>query len=508
MSTPKFDTIIIGSGLGGLSCGAYLAKNGQKVLVLEKNNILGGYAASFKRGPYSFDIGLHAVDGVGKDQPMSKFLEMCGVANSISFLKIKYFIRAVFPEHDLRIPSGDLARVVAVFEENFPHEKEGITNLFKQMTNIYSDTIHFFFSTAPMWQQLPIFPFRYKSLFANMKKTVKQLLDKHLKDEKLKTILFANYSFYGLPPSQVSVLSAVGNINYWKEGAYYPKGGNQVIPNAFVNVIRNNNGEMLLGEEVTAITVENNKAVGVTTEKGKKYLGKNIVSNACAIETFHKMVGDQKLPDRFKTKLDKMQTSGSGFLVYLGLDESFKQTLESIEDYDIVVSETYDQDQDYEWIQSCNVEKSHFYITLYSNIDSSLAKDGRFVASLLQGQPYSYWKRFEAAYKSGNKEEYNKEKDRIAGILIRRAENVIPNLSKYIETVEIATPLTLQKFTGNFNGAILGWANTIRQFTPMDRLTKLPLKNLHLSSAWTFPGEGQATTIACGYRLANQLLKG
>ena len=506
MVSSNYDAIIIGSGLGGLSCAAYLAKNGKKVLVLEKHSIPGGYAASFRRGAYTFDAGLHMIAAVGKDQDMAKFFEWCGVAENIDFLKIKYLMRTVFPEHDIRFPSGNLEGVLSVLEENFPDEKEGIRSLFKEMVKVYDDIIRFFASTAPMWQQLPVFPFLYKSLFPVMKKTVKQLLDKHLADDKLKALLFANYGFFGLPPSKLSVLGLCANVGYWMKGAYYPKGGNQVVPNAFVDMVKLNDGDILFGEEVASIIVESGKALGVVTEKGEKYLGQNIISNASAIETFHKLVGKEKLPASFVAKMDNMEPSVSGFIVYLGLDESFAAALKNTQDYDIIISDTYDLDKDFEWILNCDVQKASFFVTLYSNVDSSLAKGNRFVASMLQSQPYSYWKKFEAAYSTGNKDEYNKEKDRFAGILIKRAEKVVPELSKHIEVIEIATPLTLKRYTGNFNGALYGWANTIKQFSPMDRMTKTPIKNLHLSSAWTFPGEGQATVVACGCRLGRRLI--
>jgi len=500
-----YDAIIIGSGLGGLSCGAYLAKNGKKVLVLEKHSVPGGYATSFRRGAYLFDSGLHMINGVGKDQHMAKFFEWCGVAHSIEFLKIKYSLRTVFPEHDIRLPSGDLDSLIAVLEENFPAEKEGIRRLFKEMVRVHEDVLKFFYSTAPMWQQLPVFPFRYKALFSAMKKTSKEILDKHLKDDKLKALLLANYGFYGLPPSRLSVLGLFANVDYWMEGAYYPKGGDQVIPNAFVDCIRQNHGEVLLGSEVVQVVVEDGKATGVVTKKGVKYFGKDIISNASAIETYEKLVGKEKLPQKFVAKMEKMKPSNSGFGVFLGLDESFKLEPNSREDYEILVSETYDQDMDYEWILNCDVEKASFFITLCSSIDGSLTTGNRFVMSLFHNQPYAYWKKFEASYNAGNKEEYNKEKDRLAGKLIKRAEKVIPSLSEHIEVIEIATPLTMRRYTGNFNGAIYGWANTTNQFTPMDRLTETPIKNFHLCSAWTFPGEGQATTVACGYRLGKQL---
>ena len=506
LESTNYDAIVIGSGLGGLSCAAYLAKHGQKVLVLEKQGTPGGYASSFRRGAYKFDSGLHMLGAMGKGQNMTRFFDLCGVGEDVDYLKLKYSMRTVFPEHDIRIPSGNLEGVSRVFEENFPNEKEGIKSLFKEMTKIYEDIMKFFNSTAPMWQQLPIFPIRYKNLFSAMKKTVQQILDKHLKDDKLKALLFANYNFYGLPPSKVNVLALCANFGYWMEGAYYPKGGNQVIPEAFVDFIKRNNGDIVFGKEVVSIIIENGKAVGAVTKTGERYSGGNIISNASAMETLHNLVGDEKLPEKFIAKLNKMEPSISGFNIYLGLDEKFKTKLENTEDYDITVSDTYDQDKDHEWILNCNVDKASFFITLYSNIDESLAKGDRFEMSLLQKQPYSYWKKYEAAYNHGNKEEYNKEKDRFAGILIKRAEKVVPELSKHIEVIEIATPLTFKRYTGNFNGASYGWANTTNQFTPMDRLPKIPVKNLHLSSAWTFPGEGQPTTVACGCRLGRQLL--
>jgi prolycopene isomerase len=437
---------------------------------------------------------------------MYKFFDWCGAAQSIEFIKLKYAMRMVFPEHDIRLPSGNLEGVMTVFEENFPNEKEGIRSLFKEMVKIREDVYKLFFSSAPMWQQLPVFPFRYKSLFPMLKKTMGQVLDKHLKSDKLKTLLFANYGYFGLPINKSNILPAIGNMTYWKDGAYYPKGGNQAVPDAFVKVIEGSNGAVVLSAEVTSIIVEKGRAIGVETKNGEKYFGEDLISNASAIETFHNLVGEKNLPAKFVGKMDKMEPSVSGFLVYLGLDERFKETLKNTEDYDVILSETYDQNQDYDWILNCNTEKASFFLTLYSNVDKSLTKGNKFVMSMVQGQPYSYWRKFEAAYNAGNKEEYNKEKDRLAGILIKRAEKIVPELSKHIEVIEIATPLTLRRYTGNFNGALYGWANTTNQFTPMDRLSQNPIKNLHLCSAWTFPGEGQATTVACGYRLGRQLV--
>lgn len=90
--------------------------------------------------------------------------------------------------------------------------------------------------------------------------------------------------------------------------------------------------------------------------------------------------------------------------------------------------------------------------------------------------------------------------------MIERTERVLPEISKHIEVIDVATPLTLKRYTGNPDGAMMGWANSVNQFLPWDRLSTLPIKNLFLSSAWTFPSGGQTEVITAGYRLAKHLI--
>jgi all-trans-retinol 13,14-reductase len=497
----NFDAIIIGSGLGGLSCASYLAKHGQKVLVLEKHSVPGGYATSFKRGDYTFDSSFHMLDGVGKGQFWRSFFDKCGIEDSIEFTKLKYSFRMIFPGHDIKLLSGNLQEVINTLEESFPNEKEGIRSLFKEMTNLYNDLCKFLPKTAPIWQQLPTFPFRYRSMFSAMTKTAKQIISKHLKDEKLMGLLLANYGYFGLPPGKSNILNLIANTSYWKDGSYYPLGGAQMVSNAFADQIARNNGKIQLNSEVVSIMVNRGRAVGVQTAIGDKYFAKNIISNASAEQTFHSLLGNKACT----AKLIKMEPSISAFIVYLGLDESFKSTLKNIDDYEIIVSQNYNLDEDYLCTLNYEFEKAAYIITLSSNVDPSLAKKNKFVATLIQLHPYSYWAKHQENYDAENKEEYNKEKDQQAGLLIKRAEKIIPDLSKHVEVIEIATPLTLKRFTGNTNGACYGWANTAKQFLPfsppLGRALKMPVKNLYLSSAWTFPGEGQATSVACGYRV-------
>jgi phytoene dehydrogenase-like protein len=503
----RYDAIIIGSGLGGLSCGAYMARKGLNVLILEKHHVPGGYATCFKRGDFIFDASLHIVPGVGEGQHHYKWLEWCGVSDRIEFQRLKWFGRLIFPTHDLRLPGGDLQAVTSILSENFPHESRGIETLFKEMVNVHNDIIKFIFSPLPLYFQLPFFPFKYRALLSVLSKTGAQLLKKHIKDKRLKALLFPNWFFYGLPPSRLnSFFSVLPNMGFWVMGAYYPKGGAQAVSNAFVDVIKENGGEIVLGSEVVSIITEAGKAIGVVTADGNKFYGENVVSNACPINTFHKLVGRDKLPRRFAKKMDQMEPSISAFCVYLGLDDKFLPKLENREDYELFISDTYDQDMDYQWCLNAESDKASFVISLYSNVDCTLAKGSKFVLSLSQLQGYQRWQEHENDYNAGNKAKYREDKGRMAKVLIERAERIVPGISEHIESMEVATPLTFKRYTQNYNGAIYGWANTVSQGTPLNRMKqKTPIKNLYLSSAWTFPGEGQLGVMMSGCRLGRML---
>ena len=212
------------------------------------------------------------------------------------------------------------------------------------------------------------------------------------------------------------------------------------------------------------------------------------------------------MPTKFNKKISNIEITSSIFSIHIGLDEKFSLEAENKDDLEIILYNIYDPDEDYQWSFNGEVEKAGIAIALRPNVLSSSEQTMKYRLGIVQPQSYNYWRKYETDYNSGNKIEYNQEKKRIAKILIDRAEKVIPGISKHISILDVATPLTLKRYTGNPEGAMMGLANTVGQFLPWDRFSSLPIKNLFLSSAWTFPSGGQTEVITAGYRLAKNLV--
>ena len=126
----SYDVIIIGAGLGGLTAGAKLAKEGKKVLLIEQHNIPGGCATTFKHKDLKIEVGLHMIDGLDKGDPKLKIFKELGVFDNLEFKRVPEFYRFVKPGVDIVIPDN-YEQAIEVLTKRFPVEKKGILEFFR-----------------------------------------------------------------------------------------------------------------------------------------------------------------------------------------------------------------------------------------------------------------------------------------------------------------------------------------------------------------------------------------
>lgn len=501
-----YDAVIIGSGLGGLSCAAAFARQGFRPLVIEQHDKAGGFATEFSRpGGFRFDVSLHSTT-VGQRNGVNNLIFGFPEITGVEFVQHPNLFRTIYPEHDIRVQQRAPAAFVALLVSLFPDEKEGIAGLFDDMKGLEDDVNRL--QNAKGQVDMSRFPVDYPYLFKFHQSAWGELVDTRIKSPKLKAIISSQWGYYGLPPSKLSCFYyALPFMGYLKGGGFYPKGRSQDISNAFARFIENHGGKVLLSTKVEKILVKNGAATGVTTGSGKTFTAKAVVSNAGPFATFGKMIDDQTLTADYQAKCRQYSVSLSCFQVFLGLKEDLVNKV-GITDSEIFCEALYDPDAAYAGALGADVENGGFGLTLYDNIYRGYSPSGKNTLNIMTLQGYSHWQKYEKTYFAGDKKEYRKEKERMADVLIRKVEKaLLPGLSSAIEVKEIGTPLTNVWYTGHHRGAIYGWDQTVNNSGSVRVGHTTPIKNLYLAGAWSKPGHGYGAVIPSGVECFGEVVK-
>lgn len=507
----EFDAVIIGAGLGGLSCAAAFARKGYRPLVVEKHDKPGGYATSFSRpGGFVFDVSLHSTS-VGERNGVHNLIGGFPEIKDVEFVAHPYLYRAIFPQHDIRVRQRNLPAYLAQLSDRFPDEWAGIEGLFEDAQKLLEEVQRM--SRAQGNVDPVLFPVEYPTLYRCGMLTWGQMVDARLRDPKLKAIVSAQWAYYGLPPSKLSSFYyALPTIGYLEQGGYYPKGRSQDISNALVKFIEARGGKLLLNTRVERILAQNGAAYGIHCEDGTEFRGRAVVSNASAGQTFYRMLDEDPESDDgsfmdYKARLAEFSRSVSSFQVFLGLKRDLVGKLE-LPDSEIFLYPTYDHEALYQSARQADVEHDGMCITLYDNLFNNYSPRHKNTLNLIVLQGFEHWERFEKDYRAGRKTEYNAEKERMADVLIARAEEVLlPGLSKAIEVKEIGTPLTNLRYTANDGGAIYGWDQTVDNSGAKRVGHATPIKNLYLAGAWSRPGHGYGAVIQSGIECFGEIVR-
>jgi prolycopene isomerase len=485
--------VIIGAGLGGLCCGAYLAKFGIPVTIVEQHFIPGGYATSFSRGggKFTFEVSLEGTSI--HNNSAEQMLKELGVRDKIEIVEIPEVLKISGPGFEIAVPQRDPEGLIARLSKYFPEEKEGIRGIIKEMVGIVDETIRLDEKKGKFTN----FPVEYPKMWNVRNKTLADLLDAFVKNPALKNALSSQWGYYGLPPSRLSgFYYAAAFGEYLRNGSYYIKPRSQALSNALADRIKAGGGKILYGTEAEEILVRDGAATGVVISGGRTLPARAVVSNASAATTLKKMLPPGVLPPAYAKKLDGYRPSISTFVVWLGLNKELRG---KVKGYDLSIDSGLGPEADYRLAMSGGVEKVSVGVVLYDNVFAGYSQPGTTTLKIICTSGFAPWRKFETDYRAGRKDAYIKEKERWADILIKRVEKeVIPGISSMIEVKESATPLTNWRFTRNPEGAIYGFEQAMNN-SYMNRIdNRTPVKGLYLAGAWAKPGGGYTAVMSSG----------
>lgn len=493
-----FDVIVVGAGLGGLSCGATLSKYGKKVLVIEKHDKVGGYGTAFTRLGYKFDVSLHNIGPINSS--IAKIFEDLELTKKVEYIPFNNFQRVIFPKHDIVIPKG-IDNFIKLLSELFPEEKEGIKELLSEIKYIrkgFDEFEELSLGGNPEEMINPMMAVQYPQFVELVYVTFKELMERYIKNEELKGIVANLWWYFGLPPSKVaSILYSVPSANYFEHGGGYIKGTSQNLSDSLAEIILSNHGKIILNCEVKKILIDEGKAKGVLTDQGEIFYGDLIISNAGAKNTFLRLVDKEMVKKRYIKKVEEQEISLSAVQLYLGLDCSLEEL--GIKDHSFTVFFTYDHDENFNYIMNGEYDKTFFSCTCYTLFDKTLAPENKGIINIFSLDHIKNWENLTPS-------EYQKKKKEVTEIIIKKVEKFIPDLSKHIVVKELGTPKTMFRYTFNPEGSIYGPSQIVEQ-SGVNRLQPFtPVKGLFIVGSSIYPGGGYPSVISSGYKTAKMIL--
>jgi len=501
MAKADYDIVVIGSGVGGLTCGAYLSKAGFKVLVLEQAESPGGYCSSFTKEGFTFDAAMHFIEGGAKDNLyqdsiLLSILKELGVEKEIELIKFTD-LYTIFHPAGWTVVLRDFIDFLFILYEKFPHEKDGLFRLYKLINKLGEEVRDF----LPLYRliDLAVMPVRFPVITKMWNKTFQQVLDEYIKDSQLKFLFSAMiFMFLGLPPQRLSALMGMSFfyfIHY--EGLFYPRTGAQALPRALIRVIEKNGGQIRLKTKVEKIITEHNGVRAVKTNMGEEITASKIVSNADARRTFWDLIGRDKIPSKLNKKLEEFKPSFSVNEMWLGIEGDPKP--HGVYSSEIVYFDSYDLEETYNkafrqpFIDSV-------VLTIPTLLDPTLAPPGKHILSIISPCGYKV-----PPHESPEYQQYKQNAERH---LLDLATRINPNIPNYKVLVkEVATPLTFERYTSNTNGAAYGWESTVEQSTLNGVLPRTPIKGLYLAGHWTYPCGGIVAVMLSGKATAKIMMR-
>ncbi|MBT5871805.1 MAG: NAD(P)/FAD-dependent oxidoreductase [Candidatus Latescibacteria bacterium] len=479
----SYDAVIIGAGIGGLICANLLAREGQRVLLVEQHFMVGGYCSAFRRKGYTFDAATHSYPLLGNPGTITGRL-LRDLNITTEWIEIDPIDPVHFPDGSRFSVPHDFEAYLARMKAEFPEESETLDSFFAVVRRAHRYGLLYYFRGRDTPQLDP-----YRDL------TVRQMLDRYFRNPKLKLLLTADSPHWGCPPCRTSfVFDSMLKLSYFL-GTYYPRGGSQVFSDEIAQRFEESGGHILLNSLVRRIQVKDGRVCGVEIETGsvrnrslKRVRSEVVISNGDLRQTLEKMVGVNHLDPTYMKHVQSLRPTFPCFLVYIGLKGMCNEVLAESQGYHW---NALDPDQ----LGRNGLRFNIFVPTLY---DPELAPPGGHVMIVQKVIDPSYYTAKNWASHKAIIEQY----------IMDHLKMTIPEVSEKIVIKEGASAFTSHRYTLNTQGAMLGWEMSPEQLGENRIGVVGPIPGLYFTGHWVQPGGGVTPVIISGMQAAKAVMAG
>ncbi len=447
--------VVIGSGLGGLSCGVILAKNGFDVTVLEQCAAAGGCLQCFVRGGVKFETGMHFVGSAMKGQTLDKlmrYLEMTDV--KLSPLDQDGYDVVSLRGRRYKFAAGREA-FIRRMTEYFPAQRENLERYYDLVEKVagasslhslrYADT------TEMVNAEYQI-------------RSINGVIDGIITDPLLAEVLVGNLPLYAAEKDKTPFSTHAFIFDFYNQSAFRFTGGSDAVASSLAGTIERYGGRVLTRKKVSRIICDETRATGVELASGEIIPADTVISDAHPKRTLE-MLDTKLIRPAFRKRINSIPQTVGGFSVYL----KFKERRVPYMNYNFYSYE--DGPWGCENYDGNSWPRGYLYMHMCHGESPVWARSG-IILSYMRIKDVEKW----GGTKTGHRgEEYGDFKRRHAEKLIASLEKSFPGIGAGIEACYTSTPLTYRDYTGAEDGGMYGLAKDVGQTAwRVSQRTKVP----------------------------------
>lgn len=461
----KYDVVIVGSGLGGLTSAIILAKEGKKVCVLEKNQQFGGNLQTFARDKKLFDTGVHYIGALGEGQNLNKYFSYIGIMDALKLSKMDEDAYDVisFGDADVEYPHAQgYENFTKQLLKYFPEEEVAIKEYCKKIQEICD--------------AFPLYNLDYGNghpieiLSINAQKYFEELTD----NKKLRAVLAgSNFLYAGIPDKTPLYVHAL-SVNSYIQSAWRCINGGSQITKQLIKQLKKYGGEVYKRKEVINFSSEGKRIISANTKDGSAYYGDIFISNIEPKTTLD-MVGKEKFRKPYYRRIKELEVLPAAFSVYVVLKPNTVK---------------YVNHNNYHFKDSTRVWNANEY-TAESwpeafMLSMNISEENQLWAESLTGITYLHFSEFKEWQNTQNTivnpsnrgEAYEAFKQEKTQVFMREIEKRFPHIKGNIKAVYASTPLSYRDYIGGFEGNLYGYIkdseNPLKTFiSPRTKLENL-----------------------------------
>lgn len=482
--------IIIGAGVAGLAAGCYAQMNGFDSEIFELHDLPGGLCTAWERKGYTFDGCLHYLFGSGAGQPFNQVWQELGAVQQRPFVNHAEF---------MRVSDGERTFIAYANPDELEEHLLALSPADASLSRAFCDGIRQFTQfdmamlqekprsllTPSEWGQFGLKVMPFAMPLARWGRLTAAEFGARFSDPLLRRAFGKIFGWHDIP-----LMVGMSLLAYMhRQNAGFPVGGSLAFARAIAQRYLQLGGQIHYKAQVEKILVESGRATAVRLYNDEIHAADYIISAADGYGTIFHLLGGQFVNNELRRMYDGRYRIHSQVQVSLGVNRDLSGTPHSV---------TYLLDKP---LLIAGEERDHLWVKHY-NFDPTLAPAGKscLIVMLESNQPY--WQRIYG------RRLYDTEQLQVADILLEFLEGIYPGLKQQIEVKDVATPLSYERYTGNWMGSTCGWLLTpqtmIKMIQGMEK--QLPgLANLYLCGQWVEPG-GSVPVVAMSGRNAVQLI--